>query len=239
MESRQEFMKTIGKLEKEKSQYLQKLFAHCPDYVIEHMRYMKIAGNQTLIHAGTACEQVYVLLKGEMRGLDFQKVGNVYSFTGFSETEVIGDYEVFGDFKEYRVSVRAITECELLAIPASVYLRWMKGDIEAIFMRTQSLMYTLTEKNSEERKFHFMSCRDRLILYLVEVYERVPDRTFCKVKKTQPELARRTGFTVRTVQRAIQSLKNDGLITTESGKICMNQVQYERLKEYTKEHMIE
>lgn len=238
MESRQEFMKIIGRLEKDKSLYLQKLFAHCPDYVIEHMRYMNIPGDCTLIHAGTVCEQVYVLLRGRMRGLDLQKVGNVYSFTGFSETEVIGDYEVFGDFKEYRVSVRSITECELLSIPAFVYLKWMKGDIDALFMRTQRLMHTLTEQTSEERKYHFLPCRERLILYLVEVYERVPRRTFCKVKKTQSDLAVRTGFTVRTVQRTIQGLERDGFIATEAGKICMNQEQYRRLKEYTKEHMI-
>lgn len=238
MESRQEFMKIVQKLGREQCRYLKRLFKNCPDYVVEHMRYLKIPRDYTLIQAGTACESVYILLRGQLSGLDFQMLGNVYIFTGFAETEVVGDYEVFGDFREYRISVRSITECELLAIPAPVYLRWMKGDIEALFMRTQRLMHTLTEQTSEERKYHFLSCKERLILYLVEAYEQTPDQEFCKIKKTQSELAGRVGFTVRTVQRTMQSLEQEGLITIDRGKICIDQVQYEKLKEYTKEHLI-
>lgn len=238
MESRQELKKIIQRFGKEQFHYLQRLFRNCPDYVIENMRYVIIPKDHTLIQAGTACDYVYVLLRGQLSGLDFQRLGNVYIFTGFSETEVVGDYEVFGDFKEYRVSVHSLTECELLVISSGVYLKWMRGDIDALFMRTQRLMHTLTEQTSEERKYHFLSCKERLILYLVEVYERTPERDFCKIKKTQAELAGRVGFTVRTVQRTIQSLEQEELVTTEAGKICLNRKQYERLKAYTKENLI-
>ena len=238
MESRQEFMKIIQRSGREQFQYLQKLFAHCPDYVIENMRYVKIPKDHTLIQAGTACSHIYVLLRGKLSGLDFQRVGNVYNFTGFARAEVIGDYEVFGDFKEYRVSVRSITECELLSISAGVYLKWMRGDIDALFMRTQRLMHTLTEQTSEERKFRFLPCKDRLILYLVEMYESVPERAFCKIRKTQSEIAGRVGFTVRTVQRTVHNLEKEGFITTEAGKVCIDKEQYQKLKEYAKEHLI-
>lgn len=238
MESKKEFTEHIQKLGKGHFHYLNTLFENCPDYVIKHMRYMEIPKGYMLIQAGMPCEYVYIILKGKVSGLDLQMLGNVYMFMEYSETEVLGDYEVFGDIKDYRVTIRATAPCELLAISASVYLKWMKEDINALFMRTRNLMSNLTYQTSEERKYRFLGCKERLILYLIEVFERVPKRSFCKIKKTQPELAERIGFTVRTIQRNIQSLEKDGLITTELGKICLTKEQYLRLKEHAKQNLL-
>lgn len=238
MKSKEEFTEIIQKLEKEQFQYLNKLFENCPEEVIRNMRHIEIPKNYTLIQSGTPCECVYIILKGRASGLDFQMVGNVYMFMEYSEPEILGDCEVFGDIKDYRVTIRSLTACELLVVPAAVYLRWMQQDIGSLFMRIRNLMRTLTTQTSDERKYRFLDCKKRLTLYLIEVFERVPARNFCKLKKTQSELAERVGFTVRTIQRNVQSMEKEGMITTESGKICMTKDQYLMLKEYAKQNMI-
>ena len=97
-------------------------------------------------------------------------------------------------------------------------------------MRTQQVMSTFIIQTSEERKYFFLTCRERMILFLIERYESYGNHTNYKLNKTQAEVAERVGFNVRTIQRTILSLEKDGLITSEAGKICMTQMQYQALK---------
>ncbi len=237
MESRQQFTQIIGTLENKHFSYMEKLFSSCPDDVIKKMGYTKIPAGYTLIHAGSPCDYVYIILRGKVSGVDLQNMGNVYIFMEYSETEILGDYEIFGDFKEYRVSIRSTTECEVLTIPASVYLKWMQQDINALFMRTRNLMNTLTNQTSEERKYLFLECKDRLLLYLMEIYEKKGNGKLYRVKKTQSQIAERIGFNVRTIQRNIQSLEKEGFLTVEMGKICISREQYLMMKDYIDLHL--
>lgn len=231
MESKEQFKEIINRLRTEQFDYLDQLFVDCPDEVIKKVRYAKIPKGHTFIHAGTPCEYIYIILKGKASGVDHMR-GNVYIFVEYTETEVLGDYEIFGDFKEYRISVRSVTECEVLVIPAAVYLKWMQQDINALFLRTRRLMNTLTNQTSEERQYLFLGCKERLMLYLVETFEKKGNGDSYKLKKTQPEIAERVGFNVRTIQRNIQSLEKQGYITMEAGKVCISKEQYLRLKKY-------
>ena len=55
------------------------------------------------------------------------------------------------------------------------------------------------------------------------------------VQYTQTELADKTGVNLRSVQRSIASLRDDGLVSLKSGKMIINSEQYIKLKQYTEE----
>lgn len=238
MVSREQFTQLIGKLDIQQFEYLEKLFQQCPNNVFECMRQMRVRRGQVFIQAGDSCDAVYIILKGSAGGIDMQRLGNAYRFMEYSSTDILGDFELLGDIREYRITVRAVNECEILAIPSATYLEWMEHDINALFMRTRKLMNTLTNEASEVRKYLFLSCRDRLILYLVESYDKRAKGGKYRINKTQSELAESVGFTVRTIQRTTKSLEKEGYISNESGKICISQEQYLKLKEYMEDNLL-
>lgn len=172
MESRQQFIEVIQYLQKPYAEYLDHLFRNCPEKVVQAMQYRKTAKGEVLIQAGSPCDTVYIVLEGHVRGADFYRCGNSYMFLEYFHTEVLGDYELFGDIPEYQVTIYTMTECEIVAIPAKLYLEWMQEDIHALFMRTRSLIHRLAKESVEDRKFLFLDCKDRMALYLVEAFER-------------------------------------------------------------------
>ena len=235
MKSKQKLMELLGNLEKERCANFTKMFECIPNEVIAQMSYKKMQKNDTIIWAGDSCDAVYIVLKGRVTGLDYQCSGNIYAFMDNCKMDVVGDFEVFGGMDKYSVTVRTEEECEILRLPSHIYLKWMKADVNALFFRTTKLMNRLLQEKEGERKSLFLNCKDRVIMYLVHSYEESVDKKErYRVKKTQTQLADNIGFHTRSVQRSVLSLKKEGLICVESGKIYISKEQYLGLKECVK-----
>lgn len=57
-----------------------------------------------------------------------------------------------------------------------LYWQWIQHDENALLLRIKNVMSTLTSESVNHRKYMFMSCKERLMKYLVESYA-------CKRKK--------------------------------------------------------
>lgn len=238
MESKQEFTRMIGRLNEEQQAYLNNFFGDCPEEVIGAMQYVRIPKGQAVLQAGMNCTHVWTVISGDVSVTDIQMLGNVYSFVESSGINIIGDFEPFAGLPEFQNTIYAVTECEAFKIPTAAYMRWMERDSKALFMRAQYFAHTLAQEISNERKYLLLNARDRMVLYLTRVYERWDGDRECIVKKTQTQLAQRIGMNVRTVQRSIQKLEEEGFLSCRGGKVRISQEQYERLKAYREENLI-
>lgn len=188
METREQFLEELNKVKDSKRDYLNKVFKYLPDAVIRAVSHKHVKKDEFIIRAGEPCDTVYVILKGNIVGLDYQKLGKVYYFMDFAKMYIIGDFEIFARDSEYGVSICA----------------------------------------ASDRKYLFMSCKERLMKYLVVSYAS-KDRTkssIMRIKKTQTELSERIGFNVRSVQRSIAALEKEELIGNDNGKITVTKEQY-------------
>lgn len=235
MESRQELTDLISRLERKRFRYLERFFKNCPEHVIRSIQYSHAPKQSHLLSAGEPCTRVIIILNGTAVGIDYQSSGTDYVFTDYSGVEILGDYELFGDIPQYRISIVAMTDCDLLTIPARLYMEWVSKDVDALFMRTCTIMHATVREGPNERKYQFLECRDRMALYLTERYEKSGARDEYVLQKKQPELAAQLGFSVRTIQRNIQALEKEGLLTAVAGRIHMSRAQYTRLKRRTEE----
>ncbi|MDO4320967.1 MAG: cyclic nucleotide-binding domain-containing protein [Lachnospiraceae bacterium] len=235
MESRQELMKIISKLEQKRFVYLERFFQNCPEHVIRSIQRLHVPKQHHLLRAGEPCTQVVIVLNGTAIGIDYQSSGTDYVFTDYSGVEILGDYELFGDIPQYRISILAVTACDLLTIPSRAYMEWISKDVNALFMRTRSIMYATVREGPKERKYQFLECGERMVLYLAENYEKSGVRDEYVLLKKQSDLAAQLGFSVRTIQRNIQTLEKAGLITAVAGRIHITREQYERLRKRAEE----
>ena len=237
MESKELFLEEISKLNGSKRDYPEQLFKYVPDAIIRAMSYRKIKKDQFIIRSGEPCDTIYIILNGEIVGLDYQKLGRVYYFMDFAQMYIVGDFEVFAENPEYSVSICAAEDCEILAIPAVLYWQWIQHDENALLLWVKNVMSILTSEKANDRKYMFMSCKERLMKYLVKSYTCKKEKAdgIFRLNRTQAELSDRVGFNVRSVQRSIAALEKEELITVENGKITVSHEQFLEMSRYLEE----
>ncbi len=64
----------------------------------------------------------------------------------------LGEFECLSAIPEYSITIRALTPCTLYVIPANLYREWMKNDGNALFLRTQKILYDLTKQTRNDRE---------------------------------------------------------------------------------------
>lgn len=239
MKQKNELEQLLKSLQTPQKEYLEKLFKNCPQYVIETIQIKKLKRGQEFIKAGEPSICVFIILKGKARGKELQNAGNIYIFRDFVEGDILGDFEVLGELDKCRVAISAQEDMEVLTIQPERYLKWMKEDINALFLRVKKIMRTLTYQMSDERALLTLSCKERMILFITDRYREKGKGKKYKFHMTQREFADCIGVTVRTIQRNIYSLEKEGMITAEAGKICVTPEQYRKMEEFRAEKLYE
>ncbi len=233
MESKQQLLEILDKTENDRREYLNSLFEYVPDTVVTELAYEEVEKGRYIIRAGDPGDMVYIILSGQIAGVDHQRMGHAYYFMDFTKMYIVGDFEIFGDFLEYCVSICAAKECRLLKISSKSYIQWVRHDENALFLRMKNIISTLTSERMGDREYIFMSCKERLINYLAKAYENGEKDSLgmCRIGRTQAEVADRIGYNVRSVQRSIAALEKEDLISSENGKIILSREQFLRLKQ--------
>lgn len=237
MKSKAHLFEIIAKVEDDRRSYFEALFKYIPEEIVKEMSYEEVKKNETILSAGASNDTVFFVLKGQVTGVEYKKPGNMYSFMDFTKMNVLGDFEAFGDIPQYDITLCAMEDCMLLKLSTKSFLNWVRHDENALFLRLNNIIRTVTAERRLDREYLFLGCKERLMLYLIRLYEKNNiDISKCvKVEKTQAELADKVGFNIRSVQRSVATLAKENLITMLNGKIHISYEQYLRLKECMEE----
>lgn len=237
MDSKAQLFEIIAKVENDRRIYYESLFKYIPEAIVKEMSYEEVKKNETILSAGALNDTVFFILKGQVTGLEYKHLGSMYSFMDFTKMNVIGDFEAFGDASQYDITLCAMEDCMLLKLSTKSYLKWIRHDENALFLRLSNIIRTVTAERRLDREYLFLGCKERLMVFLIRMYEQNNnDASRCvKVEKTQAELADKIGFNVRSVQRSIATMAKEGFITMSSGKIQISHEQYLKLKECMEE----
>ena len=93
METKQQFLEEINKVKGSKRDYLNKLFQYVSEAVIWAAVHKNVKKDEFIIRAGEPCDTVYIILKGDVAGVDYQKLGKVYYFMDFAKMYIVVDFE--------------------------------------------------------------------------------------------------------------------------------------------------
>lgn len=230
-------LEKIQDVSSDRREYFLNLFQNISDETLDQIVHTEVKKGQYILKAGAPADTVYFLLKGNVTGEAYSNRGRTYSFMDFSQMWVLGDYELFYDCEEYVISVRAEQDCSLMILSKQHYQNWVRQDANALYVRMQNILSVLTFERRIDRESLQKSSKERLAMILVRFYETGSKDRFGTyiVQYTQTELADKTGVNLRSVQRSIASLKDDGFVSLKSGKMIINSEQYMKLKQYTEE----
>ena len=206
--------------------------ADLPRKLRECAQPMRFLRGQTVMRKGEPTQYAYLLLSGDMAVLNDFQDGTRYSFAHICVGRYLGDLEVLSEKEINAASVIALKESLVLRFPIESFKETLREDI--LFLRTvaHGMAVGMFRSTSERGYNHYRRGTDRLIRLLIKYYALYCPQsggTDLTVARTHQDIANEIGVCVKTVDRSVKALRDEGVIRIERGKIHLDEKTYAAL----------
>ena len=195
----------------------------------------RLCAGTTVVKRKDRLKYVYVLVDGEIKVVSEFENGSIYAFASIFPLSFIGELEVLSEEKEYAVTIEAMTECLIIQINAVDFAGWIEADAGVLLQVARGLAKKMYPTSSEMGNIMFQSSKSKVEYYLAKYCnQKIKDSELLKVEKNRQEIADEIGSSIKTVNRNIKKLKEEGLVSVKKGKIFVSKAQHQRLMEAIK-----
>lgn len=227
--------KLIQGLDEEARTYLETYFENAPQELLNSFSIVEYPKNHIFIKEGEKVQYIHILVKGFVKATDYRIHGAMYDFMWFSPVKTFGALEVITDIDCYKTTLMTTTPCTVLIVERPRYEKWIRSDVNALYMESNSNMVQLLKQTRRERIYLFMQGTDRMGCFLQYYYDQFQERGTCTVKLTRQDMCDCTGLSIKTVNRAITQLEEMKCIAKIGSKIVMKAEHYKVLQQYLSE----
>lgn len=215
----------------EKKEYLKKYLNNAPEWFLESLQVVHKEKNNIFVRESCPVDNVYILIDGIVRAIDYRIFGIAYDYMWFYAVSVFGNLEIITQIEKYKTTLMTVTDCTMLVVSKSKFERWIMNDNNALRMEAQYMCNSLLEQARKERAFIFLQGIDRIMYLFVQSYEQTA-KSKCVINLTRKELSERSGLCIKTINRAIKKLYEDNYIERSGNKIIITGSQYHTMKKY-------
>ena len=151
--------------------------------------------------------------------------------------DFIGEVTILAGKEKTSVTIETLTECTVLYFSRKDFEWWVSQDIHFLRLVSSKVAYKLYRSSYNRGRRLFYPPQHLLMVYLTQFVEEQGRREHPGIiPRTRQELYEETGISIKTLNRTIQKMKSDGLISIARGKISLTKEQYETMKEYLREN---
>lgn len=222
----------LDMMQPDRRQQIFEYFRTAPDSLADYFIVENLTQNKIFVREGAPVDYVYLIASGTVKATDYRVFGTEFDFSRFDKVYAMGGMEVLLKLPVYRTTLTTVTKCTMIKIPIEPYVNWLHSDVEALQLEAQLMGEYLLEQGRLARAFLFLQGADRLMLLLIQKYEKYGNNGVCHIKANRQSLANETGLVVKTVSRAIKKMEEEGMISKSEKFILMNHEQYLQMKEY-------
>lgn len=183
-----------------------------------------------ILNSGDKCETIYILISGTVQAVDESIYGVVYAFSNYPACDIFGEMEAIGGYERYMLTIRAITDVDLISMPKAAFIDWIRMDSRVIYVVSKMLTKKLWEASQVGRKRLFAPALVQMMMYFTHDFENSGEPYCCT--KTRQQIADETGLSVKTINRNIKALSEEGYITLNKGHVYVNREQNEKMLSY-------
>ena len=164
----------------------------------------------TIIHQKDyKLEYFGLIAKGEHRVINEFQNGNVYMIEKNEPIDFVGEVTILAGMEKTSVTIETLTETTVAFFSRKDFEDWISKNIHFLRLVAHKVAYKLyrSSYNRGARLFyppHFI------------------------LPKTRQALYEECGITVKTINRTVKKLKDEGLISLRKGKISMTSEQYRK-----------
>lgn len=203
---------------------------------------VKIHPPGTIIHDQNTELNVFgIVASGEHRVINLFDNGNIFMIEKNEPIDFIGEVTILAGMPKTSVTIETITESIIMYIPRKDFEEWIKKDIHFLSLVTQKVALKLYRSSSNRGAKLFYPPHFLILDYLLQSAqkEKIQKGQTLIIKKTREELYEEIGVSVKTINRTIPKLKEDGVISIVKGKISMSYEQYKLAKKMIKYYVKE
>ena len=220
----------LSQIPEEKLQQVCAHFQTAPNWLSDHFSIKTLAPHTVFVREGQPAHHVFLIANGYVKAIDYRILGVEYDFIHFNHVYAMGAMEILMDLPMYRTTLKTINQCTVIQIPREAYEQWLLSDIQALKHESRLMGEYLLEQGRLAREYLFLPGPERLAELWVQKYRKYAENGTLEIVESRQQLANETGFGVKTVNRAVKSLAEAGLITKGDRSITINYEQYLSLK---------
>lgn len=175
-----------------------------------------------------------IVAQGEHRVINELDNGNVYMIESNKAIDFIGEVTILANMPNTSVTIEAVTENIVVYMSRKDAEQWFSRDINILRLAARHTAYKLYRSSYHNGTNLFYPPNYLLLDYLIK-YSRQrafsPDGSIT-VQKTRPLLQEELGINVKTLNRTIKQLKEEGFFSLCKGKITFTRNQLEAIKSW-------
>ena len=220
----------LEQIPKEQVAYFRKYFHNAPNSLLSTINIERRSSNKILVEESEPIEKIYVLMKGAVKAIDFRVKGSTYEYARFEGVTILGSMECVFGIQNYMTTLITASPCTFLVIPRESFESWIWSDVSVLRIETESMSSYLLEQTRENRVMLLLNGMERLMMLLVKMCESRGNAEVYLLPINRQELAEQTGSSVKTVNRSMKKLEENGLLIREGHKVKIVQKQYASMR---------
>ena len=186
----------------------------------------------TIIHQKDAeLDYFGIVCEGYHRVINEFENGNVFMIERNDPIDFVGEVAILAGKSRTSVTLETTTECTVLYFTRKDFEDWIAKDIHFLRLVSQKVAYKLYRSSYNRGNRLFYPPQHLLLAYILQYIEESHSSI---VKCTREEIHEETGISVKTLNRTIRKLKEEGLVGITKGKISMTEEQQQKAREYLK-----
>lgn len=194
-----------------------------------------IKTNNHLLEKGDQVKWIYFVIEGEFRVINPIQTGKNFCFAKGKGPDILGLMEVFGERQDYASTIHTLKECQVIKIPKTYFVEWVKSDSEIMMLFFKVLSNKFYDSSFKSGEVFLNSNLYNFTSYLIdEGRKSVNSEGRGRITLSKQQIADILGTSIRTIFRNIENYKERNLICVEDGNIYVDKKQFIRLKEYLK-----
>lgn len=168
-----------------------------------------------------------IIVSGETRVINEFENGNVYMIERNKAVDFIGEVTILAGMEKTSVTIEAATPVTAAYISRQDAERWLKEDMNILSLVGRRIAYKLYRSSYSKGTRLFYPPSYMLLDYLVKYGNYVgfggpASPPFIIISKTRQLLQEELGINVKTLNRTIRQLKEEGFLGVEKGKITFD-----------------
>lgn len=183
--------------------------------------------NSIVIMKDEPAEYAYFILEGNLALQNEYADGNIYKFSDLGKGVIISDLEVLsGKYKNAATAI-AKEDTWLLRVGLNEFERELRTNLDFLYYVASHMAQKMYESSYERGVYLFKPGVSLITNYLIKYAEEEGfSEGNVKIKKKRQEIADEIGISIRTVNRAVSELKEEGIVSIVKGKIILSKNQY-------------
>lgn len=169
-----------------------------------------------------------IIAKGEHRVINEFQNGNIYMIEKNEPIDFVGEVTILAGMEKTSVTIETLTETTVVFFSRKDFEDWISKDIHFLRLVAHKVAYKLYRSSYNRGARLFYPPNFILLDYILKSAASmgIDKKGEVILPKTRQALYEECGITVKTINRTIAKLKEDGLISLKKGKICMTKEQY-------------